>query len=77
MDDRSSFYIYVDDYGRMPVLSYKKRQVHGRPYYTRYANDKPVAYHGPAEVVCSDITRTRVWDYSQNDFIPIDSLAEE
>ena len=77
MADRSSFYIYVDSEGNMPVLSYKKRTVPNRPYYTRYVNDKPVAYHGPIETVSRDITKTRVWDYSQNEFVPIETLVAE
>jgi hypothetical protein len=77
MTNRSSFYIYVDSEGKMPVLSYRKRAVPNRPCYTRYVNDKPVAYHGPIEAVSRDITKTRVWDYSQNEFVPLDTLVAE
>lgn len=77
MTDKSSFYIYVDSEGKMPVLSHQKRDIHGRPNYTRYINGKPVAYHGPVEAVCGDTTRTMVWDYSKNEYVPIESLAAE
>ena len=77
MTDISSFYIYVDSEGKMPVLSRQKRDIHGRPNYTRYVNNKPVAYHGPAEAVCGDTTKTRVWDYSASEFVPIESIAAE
>ena len=77
MTNRKNFYIYVDSDGNMPVLSYRKRAVPNRPYYTRYINEKPVAYHGPIESVRRDISKTRTWDYSQNEFVPIETLVAE
>ena len=74
---RDNFYLYVDRDGKMPSLSYRKQDTPHHPYYVRYVNNKPVAYHGPADILCGDVTKSRVWDYSRNEFVPIETIESE
>lgn len=69
-----SFFRYVDKGGNMPILTYHSTYIKTHPYYVQYYNNKPVAYHGPQNVLCSDISGTKVWDYSTNSFIDITNI---
>lgn len=72
-----NFWIYFDVLGKCPVLSHKPISVISHPNYVRYVNDRPVAFHGPKQFVCSDLTRTKVWDYLDSEYVLIDNLVEE
>lgn len=73
----ANYLIYVDREGKMPVLSHGKRDMISHPYYIRYVNDRPVAYHGPAEIHARDVSRSKIWDYSTGTFVPISSVPHE
>jgi hypothetical protein len=72
-----NFWVYVDRGGKMPQLCHKRWQCVTHPYYIRYVNDRPVAYHGPAEVVAKNVTKDGVWCYLTSKFISIQSLSVE
>lgn len=72
-----NYFIYVDREGKMPVLSTKKRTYVNHPFYVRYVNNRPVAYHGPAEVHARDVTKSKVWDYKQSCYVPIAGITQE
>jgi len=74
---RHNYYIYVDREGKMPFLSGNKRKSVSHPYYIRYVNDTPVAYHGPTEVHAQDVTKSKVWDYRQACYVPIANIPQE
>jgi hypothetical protein len=74
---RTSFFIYVDREGKMPFLSGERCHSVTHPYYIRYVNNRPVAYHGPADIHARDVSGTKIWDYSQNEFIPICTVPTE
>ena len=67
----------MDKGGKVPVLSHKKMNNPHHPYYIRYINDRPVAYHGPRDVVVGNINKDSVWCYNRSKFVPIDSLTVE
>lgn len=75
----NNFYIYVDRDGKMPQLRNKKWKAKSHPYYVRYANNNPVAYHGPLDVVATHVTTggLKFWDYSINEFVPTDGVVAE
>ena len=72
-----NFRVYVDRGGKMPQLRHKEWQCDTHPYYVRYVNDRPVTYHGPAEVVAENITKDGVWCYLRSEFVPISSIKPE
>ena len=69
-----SFFRYVDKNGNMPFISNKRRNVISHPYFIQYKDNKPIAYHGPSNVIAGDITNTKVWDYSESNYVPISLL---
>jgi hypothetical protein len=72
-----NFRVYVDRGGKMPQLRHTQWNCTTHPYYIRYVNDRPVAYHGPAEVLAENVTNDGVWCYLTSKFIPIQSLSVE
>ena len=72
-----TFRIYVDRGGKMPQLRHKPWQSSTHPYYIQYVNDRPVSYHGPAEVLAQNITEDGVWCYLTSEFVSIHSLRSE
>jgi len=74
---RDNFRRCVDSDGKMPVLSRSNRPIPNRPYYIRYENNKPVALRGPVEVLASDVSGTKVYDYDLNEYVPIDGIPQE
>lgn len=74
---KKNFWIYVDREGKMPQLRHLPWVSENFPWYIRYVNNRPVAIHGPADVLAQDVTRTKVWNYANNTFIPIDKLKSE
>jgi hypothetical protein len=72
-----NFRVYVDRDGKMPQLRRGVWDSASHPYYTRYVADKPVALRGPVSVLADDVTGTRVWDYSKNEYVPAASLPQE
>ncbi len=73
----NNYYIYVDKQGKMPILTKKPAQIKSHPYYIKYRNDTPTAYHGPSDVLASDISNTKIWDYAKSNFTPISSIPSE
>ena len=73
----NNYYIYVDKQGKMPILSKGSKEIKSHPYYTRYHNNSPIAYHGPSEILANDISNTKIWDYAKSNFIPITSVPSE
>lgn len=71
------FFTYVDRGGKMTILSLHPTMIQTHPYYIRYVNNRPVAYHGPADVLVQDVTGSKVWCYASNSFIDIASLSKE
>lgn len=69
-----NFFLYVDREGKMPFISAVQRAVKSHPFFVQYRDNVPVAYKGPANVLASDITGTKVWNYATNEFQPISSL---
>ena len=65
----NNFYIYVDTDGKMPILSPHPRQIKSHPFYIQYSGNKPVAYHGPLYVLCSDTTKKKIYDYSTQSYV--------
>ncbi len=63
----TSFYIYRTSDGNMPVLFYKKTYLPHHPYYVRYVNNKPVAYHGPLTVLGN--ADGKIYDYSTQRYV--------
>lgn len=74
---KKNYLIYVDREGKMPILSHTKRNYKSHPFYIRYVNNTPVAYHGPAEIHAKDITRSKVWDHCKSCFVPINIIPQE
>lgn len=77
---KDNFYIYVDRGGKMPQLKYRKWTSETHPHYVRYANNRPVAYHGPLDVVATKITTDGslcFWDYSRSEFVPASNAKPE
>jgi len=72
-----NFHYYVDRGGKMPFISAKKVKVETHPYYIRYSNNKPVVYHGPTSILAQDVTQSKVYDYSTNEFFPIHLIKQE
>jgi hypothetical protein len=72
-----NFFIYVDKGGKCPVLSQKKLSVPSHPFWVRYVNDRPVAYHGPKEIIVQNISGDSVWDYALGKFVPIENCKAE
>ena len=66
MANRDNFYRYVDREGKMPCLKYRPMRSKSHPFYVQYRNNKPVAYHGPLDVVG---TNGKIWDYSINEYV--------
>lgn len=74
---RKNFYRYVDRSGGMPQLRYRKWKSITHPYYVRYVNDKPVAYHGPIEIVGASGPPGKLWDYSVNEYVSVEGIRQE
>jgi hypothetical protein len=72
-----NFRVYVDRGGNMPQLRHSVWKCNTHPYWIRYVNDRPVAYHGPKEVVAEDITKSKVWCYLTCEFVSIANLIQE
>lgn len=47
MTHTENFRIYYDKTGKCPILSHIKLKLKSHPYYIRYQDNRPVAYHGP------------------------------
>jgi hypothetical protein len=67
-----NFYIYVDREGKMPILAYKPMNINSHPYYTNYVNNRPVLIQGPIHVLAYN---GKIWDYNDNNYVPIDGIA--
>lgn len=65
----NSFYYYVDNEGKMPFISRKMVNSRTHKNCIQYANNKPVKLIGNRSVLCSDITGSKVWDYSKNEYV--------
>lgn len=74
---QKTFWVYVDKEGKCPILHHAPLNFPSHPFYVKYVNDRPVSFRGPREIVCSDVTRTKVWDYLDSKYVSIDNLAEE
>mgnify|MGYP006950428232 FL=1 len=72
-----NFRVYVDRGGNMPQLRHSVWDCDTHPYYIRYINDRPVAYHGPVSVVAQNVSRDSVWCYLRSEFVSINSLTAE
>lgn len=74
----TNFYRYVDKEGKIPFLSETKRRVRSHPYYVRYANNKPVAFKGPLEVVGTRLSENvfGLYDYSKQTFVTSGFISE-
>jgi hypothetical protein len=72
-----NFWIYVDREGKMPQLRRARWESKTHPYYVRYVNNRPVGRHGPVNLLRSDITGTKIWDYNQKDYVPANTIPEE
>lgn len=72
-----SYYVYVDRGGNMPQLRHSEWVSNTHPYYVRYINDRPVAYHGPQDALAQNITGDSVWCYLTDSFIPLTTLIQE
>jgi hypothetical protein len=72
-----NFRVYVDRGGKMPQLRHGAWNCETHPFYVRYENDRPVAFHGPTEVLVENIKKDSVWCYLRSKFIPIALLKEE
>jgi len=72
--DNPNFYIYVDKSGKMPVLSHIKLDIIHHPYFIQYRSNRPVAYHGPKNILVENINNDSVWCFARAKFVPIDNL---
>ena len=75
--NRVNFRIYVDRGGKMPQMRCGEWKSDTHPYYVRYLNNVPVARRGPISVLGSDVTGTKIWDFSKNAFVPLESIKQE
>lgn len=73
----NNFRVYVDRGGNMPQLRHSVWKCATHPYYIRYVNDRPVAYHGPVNVIAENVSKDSVWCYRRCEFVPVDSLTAE
>ncbi len=69
-----NFYIYVDKGGKMPQLRRRPTEIKTHPYYIKYGGDKPIAIHGPRELLTTD---GKVYDYALKEFVPADGIPSE
>jgi hypothetical protein len=74
MKDQNNFWRYCDQEGKMPFLYNKLFKIKSHPFYVQYRNNKPVAYHGPIDVVG---TNGKIWDYSVNEYVDAATISEE
>lgn len=72
-----NFRVYVDRGGNMPQLRHSVWKFDTHPFYIRYINDRPVAYHGPVDVLVQNLSRDGVWCYQRGEFVSINSLTAE
>ena len=72
-----NFRVYVDRGGNMPQLRRSVWKCDTHPFYIRYSNDGPVAYHGPVDVLVQNLSRDGVWCYRRGKFVSINSLTAE
>jgi len=72
----NNFYIYYDRDGKMPVLTRHKKNIPNHPYWIEYQGNRPIDYYGPKPVMVQDTSGTKIWDYSVNEFIPIDGVRK-
>lgn len=72
-----NFFLYVDREGKMPFQSDRQMAVKSHPFYVRYVSNRPVAYHGPKEVLANNITNDKVYCYHSQEFVPIDSISQK
>jgi hypothetical protein len=72
-----NFRVYVDRGGKLPQLRHKPWQCVTHPYYVRYENDRPVAFHGPTNVLAEDVSGTRVYCYLTDTWLTFDKLTAE
>lgn len=75
-----NFYYYVDREGKMPTLSDKKVTIKSHPYYVRYIGDKPVAYHGPVEIVATKSPldgQLKIYNYHKQEFVLASTIKAE
>ena len=64
-----SVYYYVDNAGKIPFISRKMVNSITHKNYIHYVNNKPVKLIGNKSVLCSDVTGSKVWDYSKNEYV--------
>lgn len=72
-----NFFLYVDREGKMPFSSSTRKEIKSHPFYVRYVSDRPVAYHGPKQILASNITNDKVYCYQRQEFVSIDSIPQE
>jgi hypothetical protein len=77
MSHTDNFRVYVDKEGKCPVLSHIKLNMKSHPYYIRYRDNRPVARHGPRNVLVQNVGKDCVWCYHFSKFVPIDNIKEE
>ena len=73
----TNFLIYKDRGGKMPQLRRTKWTCETHPYYIRYINNRPIAYHGPLNVIAENVTGDKVWCFDRLTFVPLTSLNAE
>jgi hypothetical protein len=74
------FYYYMDRGGKMPFLDKQKKEFKTHPYYIRYVGDRPVAYHGPIEIVATRSpldNQLKFYDYSKQEFVLAETVKAE
>ncbi len=75
-----NFRIYVDRGGKMPQLRRRAWECASHPYYVRYVGGRPVAFHGPMDVVAarSPVDRQlKFFDYATKTFVAASTVLAE